>query len=305
MNVCKPTRQTARAACDRRGATTRALSWRFVSPRGRVASQSERAGSERLACARARERRSRISGHTRHSALVLLLLQLRLLPAARLRPSVSRRARPLAASASAATLDALSEQLPFLDAEELLADDVSYRGLGLSLSGRADVCAALGRMRATLPSRLPNFECTDKTLLPPDARNVVTCRYKLSFDAPVPPAVLPAQMRRLDAAQLVRTADGRTRVTAIVAASLQLDDATGRVRRLSETLVADPFEVTASIVRRAPLATRPHPIRPPPPRPPTEWHTTHATHLPAHRPRLLPHTPHVHARVSLLTLGAL
>lgn len=73
------------------------------------------------------------------------------------------------------------------------------------------------------------------------------CRYELAFDAPVPPAVLPGQRRRLDAAQLVVSAEGRTRVRALVAASLQLDGSRTRVRRVSERLVADPLAVTASI----------------------------------------------------------
>jgi hypothetical protein len=76
---------------------------------------------------------------------------------------------------------------------------------------------------------------------------VCACRYELAFDAPVPPAVLPGQRRRLDAAQLVVSAEGRTRVRALVAASLQLDGSRTRVRRVSERLVADPLAVTASI----------------------------------------------------------
>lgn len=147
----------------------------------------------------------------------------------------------------ASTLESISEALPFLGAKaELLSNDVTYTGLGQSFFGRDEYVAAAGQWRDVLPSRLRNLECYDKILLPPDARGVVSCRYRLSFDAPVPPAVLPGQRRRLDAAQLERTADGRTRVAAIVSATLELDE-TGRVRSHSETLVADPFAVTTSI----------------------------------------------------------
>ena len=75
----------------------------------------------------------------------------------------------------------------------------------------------------------------------------MSCRYKLAFDAPVPPAVLPGQRRRLEAARLTVSADGRTRVTASVVGTLALDPESGRVRRISERLVGDPLAVETSI----------------------------------------------------------
>lgn len=168
------------------------------------------------------------------------LQQRLLLPRSRVRP-------PTASSVSGSIVQPLTEALPFLSVSELLSDDVEYSGLGLSFSGRDAYVSAASKWRKALPTRLPNFECSDVTVLPPDARGIVNCRYRLSFDAPVPPAVLPGQRRRLAAAQLVQTPAGRTRVTAIVVATLQLDGETQRVRRVAEQLVADPFAVTTSI----------------------------------------------------------
>ena len=164
-----------------------------------------------------------------------------LLTAATLRPRCSSPPRLIADNN---ILSEFSDALPFLP-DELLADDAQYNGLGLSLSGRSACAAAASRWRASLPSRLQNFAVEDMTVLPPDGRRIVTCRYRISFDAPVPPAVLPGQRRRLDAAQLT-IVDGRTRVSALVSASLQLDG-DGKCKRFREALVADPFAVTTSI----------------------------------------------------------
>lgn len=159
--------------------------------------------------------------------------------------NVPPRACPTACAPVSSNLDELLETLPFLSSSQL-AERVTYTGLGRYLVGREAVASAASRWRSTLPTRLEGFAVEGKTILPPDSRGVVSCRYKLSFTAPVPPAVLPGQRRRLDAAKLTYTADGRTRVTAIVAAQLQLDQA-GRVSRHTETLLADPFAVTTSI----------------------------------------------------------
>ena len=149
--------------------------------------------------------------------------------------------------ATAASLDRISESLPFLDDVALLTDDCEYSGLGSSFAGGAECASAAALWRSALPQRLPNFECTAKFALPADARGVVSCRYKIAFDAPVPPAVLPGQRRRLEAARLTVSADGRTRVTASVVGTLALDPESGRVRRISERLVGDPLAVETSI----------------------------------------------------------
>ena len=143
------------------------------------------------------------------------------------------------------TLEALSSELPFLTTADLLSEDVEYTGLGLTLSGRDACMAAASCWSASLPERLRDFTIEDLTVLPPDGRGIVYCRYRISFDAPVPPAVLPGQRRRLAAAQLT-IKGGRTRVSALVAANLQLDG-DGRCRKFRETLVADPFAVETSI----------------------------------------------------------
>lgn len=144
-------------------------------------------------------------------------------------------------------IDALRSALPFIDDERLLAENVRYTGLGLTLPDRAAYADAASKWRATLPTRLRNFEITDVVVLPPDGRGVCSLRYKLSFDAPVPPAVLPGQRRRLAAANLQVSPDGRTRVTAVVVGSLTLDASRTRVVRHVESLAADPFAVLTSI----------------------------------------------------------
>ena len=164
-------------------------------------------------------------------------------------PASSRprlRSSRICASA-AASLDRISESLPFLDDVALLTADCEYSGLGSSFAGSAECASAAALWRSALPQRLPNFECTAKFALPADARGVVSCRYKIAFDAPVPPAVLPGQRRRLEAARLTVSADGRTRVTASVVGTLALDPESGRVRRISERLVGDPLAVETSI----------------------------------------------------------
>ena len=160
-----------------------------------------------------------------------------------------------AAAAPTPNLDALAASLPWLDDPDLLSEDFEYNGLGLSFSGRDAFVAAAMSWREALPRRLPELACIDSTVLPPDARGIVSLRYSMTFNAPIPPAVLPGQRRRLAAAKLPRTPDGRTRVKAIVVASLRLDDQ-GRVRRITERLAADPFAVTSSIAHFELLSAR-------------------------------------------------
>ena len=185
----------------------------------------------------------------------------------------SRPRAPPPACAASSTLGALSDALPFIAEAALVAEDVEYSGLGVSIRGRADYCAAAASWKLRLPERLPNFACANKFILPPDARGMVSCRYQLSFDAPVPPAVLPGQRRRLAAARLPLTAGGRTRVTANVVGTLYLDEDSGRVRRYTEQLVGDPMAVGTSIahfellnaraVAREPTSGLPPPVREP------------------------------------------
>jgi len=162
------------------------------------------------------------------------------------------RSRVLVASAtsrsgsSSINLDALVKALPFLDDATLLTDDFEYSGLGLSFSGSVAYSSAAEQWRASLPERLQNFECTDKFVLPADSSGVICFRHRLSYDAPVPLAVTPGQRRRLDEARLKISPDGRTRVSASVVGSIQLD-ASGRFRRLHERLVGDPMAVKTSI----------------------------------------------------------
>ena len=93
-------------------------------------------------------------------------------------------------------LELLSAALPFLG-EELLAEDVRYSGLGVTLQGRDAYAAATAAWSRVLPQRLGRLQCERKTVLPPDSRRRVTARYSLEFEAPVPPQVLPAQRARL------------------------------------------------------------------------------------------------------------
>ena len=196
------------------------------------------------------------------SPTCLLPLFASIWPARALTPRTSSLRTRTAASASApgGTLDALSASLPFLDAG-MYTRDARYSGLGVTLTGREACAAAAHAWRDTLPSRLRNFAVDGMTVLPPDARNVIVCRYRLCFDAPVPPAVLPGQRRRLDAANL-RIDGGRTRVTAVVAASLRLDRDGSRVCRHEEALVADPLAVGTSIAHFELLSARSAALQP-------------------------------------------
>lgn len=143
------------------------------------------------------------------------------------------------------SLDTLEESFPFLRAEDC-ADDVQYKGFGVSLSGRDAYVFAAAIWQAQLPMRLKNFAVSEKTLLPADSRSIVSARYKVAFEAPVPPAVLPAQRARIANANLTRTVDGLVPVEARIAATLEVDR-TGKVRRFRESLAVDPFAVTATI----------------------------------------------------------
>ena len=116
-------------------------------------------------------------------------------------PSASTRHGGLRAAADgdgdgAFVLERLSAALPYLG-EELLAEDVRYSGLGVTLRGRDAYAAATAAWSQLLPQRLRALRCERKTVLPPDARRQVTARYSLEFEAPVPPQVLPAQRARL------------------------------------------------------------------------------------------------------------
>jgi len=158
-----------------------------------------------------------------------------------------------ASESASATADAL----PFITDPELLADGVIYTGLGARLVGKAAYLEGVRQLSGVLPQRLRALEVDSMTVLPPDGRRTVSARWLFRFEAPVPPAVLPAQRARLARAQLEQTADGWTVVTAQISATLVLDEA-GRVLRHTESLVADPFAVTNSIAHFNLLNARAH-----------------------------------------------
>jgi len=173
---------------------------------------------------------------------VVLLLMLRMalaLAFSRPRPAI----RMAAASDS---FPKLADELPFLQSPELLADDIIYRGFGAQYKGRQAYAAAAAAWKRELPARLRDFVVSDKVALPADGRGYITSRYKVSFLAPVPLQVLPAQRARIEQANLTRTADGLVPVEAKIACTLRLD-AMGRVAECSEYLTIDPFAVTATI----------------------------------------------------------
>lgn len=140
-------------------------------------------------------------------------------------------------------LELLSAALPFLG-EELLAEDVRYSGLGVTLQGRDAYAAATAAWSRVLPQRLGRLQCERKTVLPPDSRRRVTARYSLEFEAPVPPQVLPAQRARLLRAGVPTS--GLVAVRATIVGTIELDEQ-GRVCRHDEQLVTDPFDVTNSM----------------------------------------------------------
>ena len=129
---------------------------------------------------------------------------------------------------------------------QLVAPDVEYRGFGVRLNGRQAYVDAAAAWRQALPERLRSLEVSEKVVLPPDARSIVAARYRVGFDAPVPPQVLPAQRARVRRAELQLTPEGLVPVSARVACTLQLD-AEGRVVRHTEELAVDPFAVYATI----------------------------------------------------------
>ena len=124
-------------------------------------------------------------------------------------------------------LERLSAALPYLGAE-LLAEDVRYSGLGVTLQGRDAYAAATAAWSRVLPQRLGSLQCERKTVLPPDSRRRVTARYSLEFEAPVPPQVLPAQRARLLSAGVPTS--GLVAVRATIVGTIELDEQ-GRVCR--------------------------------------------------------------------------
>ena len=138
------------------------------------------------------------------------------------------------------------EEIPFLCDGTLLADNIKFRGYGQHITGRTDYLAASTAWRDMLRQKLQAFEVTDVVVLPPDARSVVSARYMVSFEAPVPPQVLPGQRARVAQAQLSLTDEGLLPVSARIAVVLQLDSE-GRVVSHSESLAVDPFAVGATI----------------------------------------------------------
>jgi len=155
------------------------------------------------------------------------------------------RGRPTCSSA-VNTFSLLADELPFVQNEELLAHDITYSGFGFECAGRDSYAAACTAWQRELPTRLHNFHISDKTFLPADSRGVINGRYKISFLAPVPPQLLPAQRARVMQANLTRTTDGLVAVCATIACTVQLDKS-GRVRAFTEYLAIDPFAVTATI----------------------------------------------------------
>ena len=158
----------------------------------------------------------------------------------------SRRCRsPYSCEAAVgSSSNAISEALPHVTAGTLIAEDVEYAGLGLTLSGRDAYSAAACAWRDELPKRLRGLRLTSKTVLPVDARRRMSARWSYEFEAPVPPQVLPAQRTRVLAAKLPTS--GMVSVRATVVCELLLD-ADGRVRRHTEQLVSDPFDAANSI----------------------------------------------------------
>ena len=158
----------------------------------------------------------------------------------------SRALRPPPLLSASPAPQGYMDSFPFLCEEECL-ETMEYRGFGVALSGREAYSAAAASWKSTLPLRLKDFDIRGQTILPPDARSIVSARYTVSFTAPVPPQVLPAQRARVRNANLTRTADGLIPVEARVAATLEIDRETGKVRKMTEELAVDPFAVTATI----------------------------------------------------------
>jgi len=147
-------------------------------------------------------------------------------------------------AASGVEESSILEALPYLTEESLLAENIRYTGFGQAFEGRCAYIAASRAWADQLPERLKAFNITECTGIIQPRR--IVARYAVSFSAPVPLQVLPAQRSRLAAAKLERSADGRVQVRAIVAVNLRLDGE-GRVVEHTESLAADPFAVSTTI----------------------------------------------------------
>lgn len=107
---------------------------------------------------------------------------------------------------------AVAEQWPFIEEADLYAAAVQLNSPGLRLpsDSSARACATSGAQQArALPSLLQDFSVSKKTMLPLDARRRVRARCTLSFAAPLPLQVLPAQRARVQQANLTLRADGK------------------------------------------------------------------------------------------------
>ena len=158
---------------------------------------------------------------------------------------VARLTRPQLPLRMSASTPPLPLDLPFVIDAERVAEDVNFRAFGVTLNGRAEYVRSQELWQQQLSERLRKFEISDKTILPPD-RGTVIGRYRVSFEAPVPPQYMPEQRARLARANLTTTEDGYAPVEALIACTIELDR-DGRVRRHVEQLAVDPFAVTATI----------------------------------------------------------
>jgi hypothetical protein len=103
----------------------------------------------------------------------------------------------------------VAAQWPFIEETGLYAAAVQLSGPGLRLTS-GSACAASGAQQArALPKLLQDFTVSKKTVLPLDARRCVRARCTVSFAAPLPLQVLPAQRDRVQQANLTLRADGK------------------------------------------------------------------------------------------------
>merc|ERR1711972_1152345 len=96
------------------------------------------------------------------------------------------------------------ESFPFLGADAF-AEEAQYSGFGLDLTGQEACSIAMAVWQQQLPTLLRGFAVLSVKMLPPDSRSIVQARYTVSFDAPLPPQVLPAQRDRIRNANLTLT----------------------------------------------------------------------------------------------------
>jgi len=162
------------------------------------------------------------------------------------------------AEASRQRTRAIADSWPFVLSPDLVTDDVRLDSPACRQLGQSGYLSAMRAFRDGLPLKLVDFKIVNKTVPPPDS-GLMRCRCTVSFAAPLPPQILPAQRARLSrelteqegsSGGLTLRTDGLVEVQVVLSAVLRLDQESGRVREHVEYFSdADPLAVPVTIAR--------------------------------------------------------